>query len=39
MLDAGIPDITEETITKMAEKFCLDESDDNAERQDRKSVV
>lgn len=32
MLDAGIPDITQESISKMAEKFCIDETDDKAER-------
>jgi len=32
MLDSGIPDITSENIVKMAEKFCIDETDDRAER-------
>jgi len=32
MQDAGIPDITLEAISKMTEKFCLDESDERAER-------
>ena len=32
MLHSGIPDITEIALEKMAEKFCLDENDEGAER-------
>ena len=32
MIDSGIPDITQDAIEKMAEKFCLNENDEAAER-------
>ena len=32
MIDSGIPDITSDAIEKMAEKFCLNENDEAAER-------
>lgn len=32
MLDSGIPDVNEESIKKMAERFRMEESDSEAEK-------